>query len=372
MKAILARQDFQDALGAVAAVAGGRTTRPILACVRLAVIGEQLELSATDGEAGLRLGVPALSVGEAGEAVVPVDRLLPIVREMSDAEVSLEVDERHCVIRGEGSEFRIFVMSPADFPPVAVFEDEADLVVSGRELRRMISLTIYAAARETSRYAINGVLWEKRGKRLFVVATDGRRLARAGGTLHESTSGDFEVVLPAKAMSVFEKVFIPPRDVEDWYVYVKVLPNQVLLRAGDRVLSTVLVEGTFPKYDDVIPKEHNKRARADRETLLSAVRRAALLTTEESRAVKLAFESESLVITSQAPERGDARVEIPISYEGEPMVAGFNPLFLSDALRVVPFDEVILDLQESFRPGVLSGEDKNEFLYVVMPVSLST
>jgi DNA polymerase-3 subunit beta len=160
--------------------------------------------------------------------------------------------------------------------------------------------------------------------------------------------------------------------VEDWYVYVKVLPNQVLLRAGDRVLSTVLVEGTFPKYDDVIPKEHNKRARADRETLLSAVRRAALLTTEESRAVKLAFERESLVITSQAPERGDARVEIPISYEGEPMVAGFNPLFLSDALRVVPFDEVILDLQESFRPGVLSGEDKNEFLYVVMPVSLST
>ncbi|MFQ5806729.1 MAG: DNA polymerase III subunit beta, partial [Phycisphaerae bacterium] len=150
-----------------------------------------------------------------------------------------------------------------------------------------------------------------------------------------------------------------------------VLPNQVLLRSADRVLSTVLVEGSFPKYEDVIPKEHTKRARLERELLLGAVRRAALLTTEESRAVKLAFESESLVITSQAPEQGDARVEIPIRYEGEPLTIGFNPLFLSDALRVLPLEEVFLDLEESFRPGVLCGEDKNDFLYVVMPVSLS-
>jgi DNA polymerase-3 subunit beta len=150
------------------------------------------------------------------------------------------------------------------------------------------------------------------------------------------------------------------------------LPNQVLLRSGGRVLSTVLVEGSFPKYEDVIPKEHSKRARLDREAFFGAVRRAALLTTEESRAVRLAFEGETLVITSQAAEYGDARIELPIGYEGEPLVIGFNPVFVSDALRAMPFDEVFLELHESFRPGVLSGEDKDEFLYVVMPVSLST
>jgi len=315
--------------------------------------------------------VPALSVEEAGDAVVPVDRLLPIVRELGDVEIALEVGEPYCVIRGDGSEFRIFVMNAADFPPVAEFEDSPDLVIEGNELRRMIGLTLYAAARETSRYAINGVLWEKQGKRLFVVATDGRRLARAGGRVRESTSGDFEVILPAKAMSVFEKVFIPLRDETEWSVDVKVMPSQVLLRAGDRILSTVLVEGNFPKYDDVIPKEHNRRARLDRELLFAAVKRAALLTTEESRAVRLAFGSDLLVITSQAPERGDARIEIPMTYEGDPLTIGFNPVFLNDALRVVPFNEVFLDLQETFRPGVLSGEDKSEFLYVVMPVSLS-
>lgn len=372
MKTILPKQDFQDALSAVATLAGGRTTRPILGCVRLSVQREQLELSATDGEAGLRLGVAALSVEEDGETVVPADRLLAIVREMADAEVSLQADDRYCVIRGEGSEFRIFVMSPADFPPVPNFEDEPDIVMDGHELRRMVSLTLYAAARETSRYAINGVLWEKQGKRLFVVATDGRRLARAGGSVRQGTGGAFEVILPAKAMSVFEKVFTSPRDQADWTVDVKVMPNQVLLRAGGCVLSTVLVEGSFPRYDDVIPKEHNKRARLDRDAFFGAVKRAALLTTEESRAVKLAFGRESLVITSQAPEQGDARVEIPISYEGEPLTIGFNPVFLNDALRALPFEEVVLDLHETFRPGVLSGEDRNEFLYVVMPVSLST
>lgn len=372
MKTVLPRQDFQDALGAVAALAGGRTTRPILSCVRLEAEGEHLGLSATDGEAGLRLGVGALSVERSGEVVVPAERLLAIVREMGDVEISLEADERYCTIRGEGSEFRIFVMDVADFPPVAEFEDEADLVIEGHDLRRMISLTLYAAARETSRYAINGVLWEKRGKRLFLVATDGRRLARAGGTVVESQSADFEAILPAKAMSVFEKVFIPPRDDTEWNVEVKVMPNQVLLRTGQRVLSTVLVEGSFPKYDDVIPKEHSKCARLEREALFGAVKRAALLTTEESRAVKLAFEPESLVITSQAPEQGDARVEIPSSYQGEPLIIGFNPLFLNDALRILPFDEVSIELHEAFRPGVLSGEDKTEFLYVIMPVSLST
>lgn len=173
-------------------------------------------------------------------------------------------------------------------------------------------------------------------------------------------------------MSVFERVFTPTRDESDWNVDIRVMPNQIILRAGDRVLSSVLVQGSFPKYDDVVPKEHSKRAHIDRELLFGAVKRAALLTTEESRAVKLAFERESLVITSQAPEQGDARVEIPISYEGEPLTIGFNPAFLNDALRVVPFDEVLLDLHEAFRPGMLRGEEKSDFIYVIMPVSLSS
>jgi DNA polymerase-3 subunit beta len=388
MKTVLPKQEFQEALAAVATLTGGRTPRPILSCVRLAAAGERIELSATDGEAGLRVGVTALSLKQPGQVVVPAERLLSIVRESADVELVLEADEKSCVLRGEGSEFEVYAASAADFPPVPEFSEEADLVISGYELRRMVSLTLYAAAREASRYAINGVLWEKQGKKLFMVATDGRRLARAGGLLLESKSGDFKAILPAKALTVLQATFLPPRERgagaavgesltgggrqqdESWPVQVRVLPNQMLLRSGGRMLSTVLVEGHFPNYQEVIPGGGDKRARLPREEFHSAVRRAALLTTEDSRAVKLSFTKDRLVITSQAPEHGKAHVELPVQYEGKELDIGFNPAFLNDALRAVHFEEVLMEFQESFRPGVLSGEDKSEFIYVIMPVSL--
>ncbi len=371
MKTVLPRQEFQEALTAAATLTSSRTTKPILSCVKLTASKKKAELTASDGEASLNLGVTAITTQKEGTAVIPADRLLGIVRELNDVELQIESDDRYCTIRGEGSEFRIFVMDAADYPPAPEFDGEADLVIDGGELRRMISLTLYAAAKETSRYAINGVLWEKQGKRLFLVATDGRRLARSGGEVRATSSGDFEAIVPGKALGVFEKVFTAPKSDEEWRVDVKLLPNQILLRSGDRVLSTVLVEGHFPKYQDVIPKSNDKKAGMRRDELLSAVRRAALLTTEESRAVKLAFGAKELVITSQSPEQGDARVQMPIRYEGTPLEIGFNPHFVSDCLRAVPYETVFIELQESFRPGILCGEDKNEFLYVIMPVSLT-
>lgn len=372
MKTTLPRQDLQDALAAASSLTSGRTTKPILNCVKLDVTAEQVEVSATDGEAGLRLTVPVLSVERPGETVVQADKFLRIVREMTDAEIVLEADDRYCTIRGAGSKFNVFVTNPSDFPPVPRFADEGDIVVGGETLKRMVAMTLYAAARETSRYAINGVLWSKQGKKLFLVATDGRRLARAGGIIKQASSSDFEVIVPAKALTVFERVFSAPRDEQEaWQIDVKFTPNQILLRSGERVLSTVLVEGSFPKYEDVIPKSASATATLDRTEFYSAIKRAEILTTEDSRAVRLSFEKDTLVLTSQAPDQGDARVEMPIQFDGNPIDIGFNPNFLNDALKAVPFyEQVKFEMTEPSRPGVLIGEDKTDFLYVIMPVSL--
>lgn len=371
MKARLPRQEFQEALAAIATVTGGRTTKPILACVKLTTEGEHMTLCGTDGEVALRVAVTTIATEEQGELVLPTDRLLSIVRELDDVEISLATDDRACTIRGQGSQFKIYLMNPADFPPVPDFDGDPDLVLDGGELRRMIVLTAYAAARETSRYAINGVLWDKSGKRLYMVATDGRRLARAGGAVREGRGGDFQLIVPSKALNVFERVFQRPRDGDDWTIDVRVLPNQVLLRCGDAVLSSALVEGNFPKYEDVIPKDNNKRARLAADEFHSAIRRAALLTTEDSRAVRLAFSDDGLVISANSPEQGEARLDLPAKYEGEALDIGFNPAFIQDALKVMPYDEVVLEMQEPFRPGIVHGGDKNDFLYVVMPVSLN-
>jgi DNA polymerase-3 subunit beta len=372
MKTRLPHQEFVDALTAVTAVVGGRTTKPILSCVKLSSEADAIELSGTDGEAALRLRVGTFAIEEPGDVVLPADRLLQIVREMPDAEIRLESDEKHCVVRGEGSEFKIFVQPAADFPAIPTFEDDPDLVVDGAQLWRMIGLTIYAAARETGRYAINGVLWQKKGKKIFLVATDGRRLARAGGSVVESSSGDFEAIVPAKALQAFERVFAPAKERGNWTVDVKMMPNQVLLRSGDRILSSALVEGNFPNYEDVIPKDKDidKHAILDRTELFGAIKRAALLTSDEARAVKLAFDKNRLTVLANSAEQGEARVELAAEYDGEPLEIGFNAAFFNDPLKVLNQDQVRLELKESFRPGIICGKDKNEFLYVVMPVSL--
>ncbi len=370
MKVTLPRHEFQDGLGAVAHVTSGRTTKPILACVKLACDGERLELSGTDGEVGLRISVPCLTSTEGGETVVSAARLHDIIRELPDAEVTLEADDRHCVVRGEGSEFKLFVQAVSDFPPVPDFTDAADLVVDGNEFRRMVDLTIYAAARETSRYAINGVLWQKKKKRILMVATDGRRLAKAGGPVVESSTGDFDAIIPSKALHLLSHVFPTTKGDSPRGLEVKVLPNQVLLRGDGRVLAAALVEGTFPDYEKVVPQDCDKEASFDRTEFYAAIRRANLLTTEDSRAVRLMFEPERLTIRSSSPEQGEARVELPVEYDGPAIDIGFNPNFLMDALKVVSYDRLTIELKESFKPGLLSGGSKDEFLYVLMPVSI--
>ena len=371
MNTRLPRQELHDALTAISSLVSARTTKPILACVQLTVQDDSVELCATDGEAGLRLSIPALAVEERGAAVVGVDRLVGIVRELPDAELTLQTDESHCLIRGHASEFKLFVQNAADFPPVPTFEGPPDIVIDGRELRRMIALTLYAAARETSRYAINGVLWDKAGKRLNLVATDGRRLARAGGSLASAQGADFEVIVPTKALSVLERVCIPAGDDKDGAVEVSISPNQAVLKSGKYTLSTTLLEGRFPKYGDVIPQEITKCATLNREEFNRAIRQAALLTTEDSRAVQLSFSAERLILTSRSPEQGEARLEMPIEYKGDALEIAFNPAFLGDVLRALPYDAVQLEMHESSRPGIISGDDKADFLYVLMPVSLA-
>lgn len=371
MKLTLPRQPFQDALAAACSVISTRTPKEIFRCVRLLATEGGLRLSATDGETALQTTVEPVEARGSGQAVVAADRLLGIIRELADVEVVLEAAEQFCTIRAEGSEFKVFVADPADFPPVPDFTGEPDVALDGRRLRRAVALTLYAAARETSRYAINGVLWEKRDQVVHLVATDGRRLARAACPVLGGPAKEFNVIVPAKALSVFERVFLPQEGAEPWPVDVKVTPNQLLLRSGSTVLATALVEGHFPSYQDVIPKDATRTLRVDRELLHGAVRRAALLTTEDSRTVRLACVKDGLTISSRAPEQGEATIRVPAEFDGEPIEIGFNPTYLSDPLRVLDFEQVIIKLSGNTRPGVLRGEDPADFLYVVMPVSLT-
>ena len=239
--------------------------------------------------------------------------------------------------------------------------------MQGGQLKQLIGQTLFAAAKESSRYAFNGVLLMAKGKKVNLISTDGRRLAQANGELTSSGKMDKEgikAIIPAKALTLIDKLVDDPQEM----VGFQVTESQVIAHTASATLTSTLLEGQFPPYEDVIPKDCDKKMTASTADLLSAIRRASLLTTEESKGVRLHFSKKGLVLTSRSPEAGEATINFACKYEGSDMEIGFNPQFLVDALRVVDSDEVTLELTAPNRPGLLKGGAN--FLYVIMPVNL--
>ncbi len=365
MKATVDRAALDAALGVVGAVVPSRTPQPVLQSVRVQAVADGVVLTATDRSIGVQQTVSQAEVTDSGEVLLPSAKLAMIVRTSSDDTLAFESSEDRCHIRGSDSHFEVYCQDPAEFPPVATLEGDGDLEITAAALREVIARTVYAAAKENTRYAINGLLWEKQAKELKLVGTDGRRLAVAVATVEKSVGEGMRAILPVRTMRVAERLL----GEADQPVSVRVTENQFLMRVGGAHLSSVLVEGNFPRYEDVVPADCDIKVAIAPEELSSAVRRAALLTNEDSKGIRLAFTEGELVLSSRAPEQGEATVRMPITYTSQAMEIGFNPTYLLDALAVVGTDEVSLDLKDSGRPGVLRAG--RGFLYVIMPVSLS-
>jgi DNA polymerase-3 subunit beta len=366
MKVICNRGALLDGLLMAGNVVASRTPKPVLQCVKLTAEDNTLTIAATDLEVAIRYNDNQVQIEQAGEALLPADKLRDIVRESVDDTLSIEVNGDNATIKGGDSKFTIFTQNPKEFPPVPDFEGEADFQIAGGHLKQLIGQTLFAAAKESTRYAFNGVLIVAKAKKINLVSTDGRRLAQAKGDI----SGDklpkdgAKAIVPAKALTLIEKLIDDPEAA----VSFQIRENQIIFHTADATLTSNLVEGQFPPYEDVIPKDTDKKMTAGTADLLSAVRRAALLTTEESKGVRLAFSKNGLKLTSRSPEAGEAEVNFPCKFEGSDVEIGFNPQFLTEALRVVDTDEISLELTAPNRPGLLKGGPN--FLYVIMPVNL--
>ena len=368
MRVSFNRSALAEVLGLVVSVVPSRTPKPILKCVRITASGKEVRICATDLEVGLSHRISQVEVEREGEAVVEADRLLAIVRESAEDVLVFDSKETTCEIRGADSRFKIYGQDPKQYPTVRSLEaGEADLQISLEQLQLGIQQSLFATAKESSRYAINGVLWEVKGKKMMFVATDGRRLARCRVELEKAPPKDVadrKIIVPAKTMALLEK--IGSQDKES--VAVKLADNQVLIRYASVVVSSNLVEGNFPKYEDIIPTDYDKKLSLPTQAMLSAVRRAALLTSEESKGIRLSLGKDALMFSGSSPEAGAAEVSMPVEYKGQPIDIGFNPQFLTDVLRVIQTPEVELELGQADRPGMLKSG--TEFLYVLMPINL--
>ena len=365
MKVIAQTAALQEALNLVGSIVAMRSPKPVLRCVKLIAADDTLTLMATDLEVGCRFQITAVKIEKPGEALIPSDRLNGIVRESaSDESLTLETDKEACHVKGAGSHFKIFGYDPAEYPAVAEFPGEADFTVPSAVLGDMISKTLFATAKAHSHYAISGVLWEATDKKLQLVATDGHRLAQAKGGLASAAAKTRTAIVPAKLMGLIQRVGGEAESV----LQVKIEENQILVRTERATLISSLVQGNFPKYADVIPKDCSRKATIQTTEFGHRIRQAALLTNEESRGVKLSFADDVVTLSSRAPETGEAEVQCPIKLEGDSVDIGFNPTFLTDALKVIDADELVVEMSAGNKPAVIkAGLD---FLYVLMPVDL--
>jgi DNA polymerase III subunit beta len=366
MKVIAQTAALQEALALTGSIVQTRTPKPVLQCIKLVADEKQLTLLSTDLEVGCRYHIAAVQVQQVGEALVSAERLGGIVRESGDDEsLTLQTDKEACHVRGANGHFKIFGFDPGEYPAVADFEGEGDFQVSSSVLAKMIGKTLFATAKAHSNYAISGVLWEASPKRLQLVATDGHRLAQAKGSLVKAPKADVSAIVPAKFMSLVARVAGGAEEMLD----VKITENQILLRTPRCVIVSSLVQGNFPRYADVIPKECNRKSAIPTGLFEHRIRQAALLTNEESRGIRLSFKKDQVVLTSRAPETGEAEVSCPATLEGEPMDIAFNPAFMIDALRVAETDQVSVEMNAPNKPAVIrAGTD---FQYVLMPVDLT-
>jgi DNA polymerase III subunit beta len=374
MKLICERSALLEAVLALSSVAAARTPKEVLRCIKMTAGDGVLTLTSTDLEIALQFAITQVDIQDPGETVILADKLLQILRESADQTVTIETDGNDSHIRGADSHFKVLGFPAGEFPPIPDFpaDDQITMELSAGDLHQLIVRTVFATARENSRYAINGVLLVKTGKQLELVATDGRRLALARGSCKsgKNAADESRCIIPTKALNVLTKLVHEA----EANVQVAITENQVLFRFAEAagvssMLSTKTVEGTFPPYEDVIPRDQDKKVVFACDELASAVRRAALLTNEESRGVRLSFKEDLLTLSSRAPELGEAEIKLPMAgYEGEEIEIGFNPAFITDALKVIHTQEVQIEMKASTKPGIIrSGSD---FLCVIMPVNL--
>lgn len=369
MNLTIAKEQIINGLQAVQNVVSTRTTLPILSNVLLKAEGERLELTATDLDVTVVCSVEA-KVKKPGTSTVPVKRLFGIVRELSNSEIDLEVDDKNtCSIRSGASYYKINGLGADEFPPLPKFKEDKKVVLPQETVRSMMKKTSFAISTDESRYVLNGIFISLKDHKMTMVATDGRRLALVDEEVDVSEKSQGEFIVPAKAVNELNRLLQDKGEVE-----IRYSDNQASFTLKDEkgfsvLIITKLIEGNYPNYRQVIPNEVKERVALVREEFLHALRRAEIMTTDKSNSVKLAFGKNNLAITANSPEVGEARESIAINYKGKEMAIAFNPKYLIDPLNALANDEVFVELIDELSPGVLKIQ--GPFLYVVMPMRLS-
>ena len=348
---------------------------PILSNVLIEAEEEHISLTTTNLDLGIRCRIKA-DVSDTGSITLPVRKLATIVKELPVNEVFLETNKSNqAKITSGGSLFKIMGIGSEEFPPLPTFENRKVFELAQDEIVNMLKSVSYAQSTDENRYILNGVYFNFADEKLTPVATDGRRLGLTGLELEVSEENAGSLILPAKTVAELERLMGKGEKVNIAFNDRQAAFEIGLDEAGDSglvdhlYLVSKIVEGNYPNYRQVIPKETEHRVKIERELMLECVHRAALVTSDKSNSVKIKISKNLLEISGQSTEYGESHESMAIAYDGPEVQVAFNPQFLMEPLKALTKDEVFFEFKDELSPGLFKTLDN--FICVIMPLRLN-
>lgn len=373
MELIIRKNDLLKELQLFQGIVERKNTIPILANVLLEAKNDEVRLLATDLEVGLRSRCAA-SVAKGGALTLPAKKLYEIVKALPETDVRIEEEKGSVKVAADRFDSRMQTLPREDFPSLPEATGAASATLSRSVLRQMVTKTQFAITGEDTRYFLNGALFVLRPDVMTLVATDGHRLAlitvpRAEAPGKAAKAADeVRVILPKKTL--WELARLLAEGEED--IHYERGENHLFFDIGGRILISRMIDGQFPAYERVIPKNNDKRIEFERDRITNAIRRVALLSNERSRSVKFQIEKDQVEVTSSSPEFGEAREVLSVEYAGTPLQICFNAQYVLDFLNVVETDSVALELKDEMSQAILKpiGAEGYEYVYVIMPMRI--
>ncbi|HEU4561103.1 MAG TPA: DNA polymerase III subunit beta [Longimicrobium sp.] len=367
MRFTITRENLLQGLGAVAGSIPTRTTLPVLSNILIEAEEGAVRMSGTDLDTSVSVRVPA-EVTEPGSITAPAKKLQEIARELPGAtEVSTQGDS--IFINSGRSRFKLNGLPRDEFPAFPRVDFTESWRVTGAELQRLITHVSFAASTEETRPILNGVLWQLRDGEMRMVATNGHRLAKM--TLPVEAAAQVpavDLIVHPKALQQVQRLFGGDAQVE-----VARSENHIGFRSDTVQVYTRLIEGPYPNYEQVIPKDNDKNMVADKGALTGAVRRMAIVASDQTHRIRMSLGGPMLRFSVESPDLGAANEELPVEYDGEPLEIGFNAQYLLELLRYMPTDEVRMSFKAPERAATmqpLGNEDTPDYLCLVMPLRL--
>lgn len=365
MKFTATRESFLQPLQAVIGVVERRQTMPILSNVLLRISNEQLSLTGTDLEVEL-VAETTVEGASDGEITVPGRKLHDICRALPNgAKLDVTLQEERLVVKAGRSRFSLSTLSAADFPIVEKITAEQSLEIAQESLHRLIENTQFSMAQQDVRFYLNGLLLETEGQLLRAVATDGHRLAISELDLGGKVAKEVQVIVPRKGVLELNRLLDGEGELS-----MEIGSNHIRVRRPGIQMTSKLIDGRFPEYGRVIPKDPAYRLKADREALRQALSRTAILSNEKFRGVRLEIGENLITMNANNPDQEEAMETVEVEYGGESMEIGFNVNYLLDALQAVDGEDVEIGLTDSNSSCLIRAPGDESTRYVVMPMRL--